>query len=238
MFSFFPKSIAKVLLVATVVGLACWAYGYLQAMGGMGELLVRSQQSLQQQPGWYLLGMALATSVGVPTIIGVLLGGYFYGASLGACLSICAYLLGACISFLLARTLGQGWVERLATKQPKIAKLNLVLVRRGVLMVAIVRFALIVPYNILNFALGASNLKLKQFALGTLIGITPIFVLYSVVGAAATSLLDVVQGNAQPDISGGAMMAFGAVMVGVLMLLIRWSSKQITHELQQQNEVS
>lgn len=232
------KPLAKALLVVAVGGFSWWAYAYLQAVGGVGELLISSQQTLQQQPWWYVIGMALATGVGIPTIIGVLLGGYLYGSALGACLSISAYLLGACISFSLARTLGQGWIERMAAKQAMIANLNLVLERRGVLMVAIVRLALVIPYNILNFALGASSLKMHQYALGTLIGITPIFVVYSAVGAAATSLLDVIQGNAQPDISGGAMLAFGAVMVGVLVLVIRWSSKQLSRELQQQGEVS
>ncbi len=98
-------------------------------------------------------------------------GGALFGAVLGTLLTLVGATLGATASFLIGRRLGRAQVERIAGR--RIGAIDSWLERRGLLAVLYVRLVPLFPFNALNYAAGVSALKLRDYVLGTAIGIVP-----------------------------------------------------------------
>ena len=94
----------------------------------------------------------------------------------------------AFLSFLVARYLGFGFVDRarLASSAgpARLATLLHRAERGGWRMVAVVRLVPIVPHSLTNYALGLTGLRLGAYAVGSLLGQLPMTIAYADLGAA------------------------------------------------------
>ena len=98
-----------------------------------------------------------------------------FGPLLAGAYALGGVLLSALATYGAGRALGRHSVRRLAG-----ARLNRVtrrLAREGMLSVAILRLLPIAPYSIVNVVAGASRVPLRDFLLGTAIGMAPIIAL-------------------------------------------------------------
>lgn len=123
----------------------------------------------------------------LPAAAMTLIGGALFGPVLGAMYSMTGALLGACNAFLVARYVAGNWVYR---RYP--GRLDLVrqgVVAQGLMFVIWARMLPLFPYSFLNYALGLTPLKIRQFILGSLIGMSPTIVAYSYLGWAGGELL-------------------------------------------------
>jgi uncharacterized membrane protein YdjX (TVP38/TMEM64 family) len=86
------------------------------------------------------------------------------------------YALGGCVAsalttYWIGRLLGGETVRRLAG--PRLNRLSRQLARRGLWAVTIVRFLPVAPFSIVNLVAGASRIRVRDFALGTILGMVP-----------------------------------------------------------------
>jgi len=104
--------------------------------------------------------------------------------------------------------LGRGRVRRLAGK--RLNSVSRRIARRGVLSTIVLRILPIAPFTVINLVAGVSHLRLRDYALGTVVGMTPGIAAISIFG---DSLERAVR---DPDVGNFAVLA-GVVLVLVAL---------------------
>ena len=107
----------------------------------------------------------------------------------GVFFAVCAASIGAALAFLFSRFMGKSYVDTIIKdKFKKLKEYDKKLEQNGFLTVLFLRLVPLFPFNGLNFALGLTKLKLRDFVLATLIGIVPGSFILVNIGAYATDL--------------------------------------------------
>jgi phospholipase D1/2 len=94
-----------------------------------------------------------------------------FPAHLGIVYALGGCLLNSLATYLLGAGVGRRTVRKLAGS--KLNRLSKRLSRQGILTVAVVRNLPVAPFTIVNMVAGASHIKLKDFLLGTALGMLP-----------------------------------------------------------------
>ena len=81
--------------------------------------------------------------------------------------------LGALIGFLVARHLARDWFTQIVGKQMALAQINRAVSESGWRIVMITRLPPISPFSIVNYTYGLTPVSLREFMIGTAIGIIP-----------------------------------------------------------------
>jgi len=138
-------------------------------------------------PFIFMLIYMVGTIFFVPGSPLTLLGGLLFGPVRGTIYTVIGASIGASLAFLFSRFLGKDFVDKiLKNKFKKLEEYDEKLVNNGFLTTLFLRLVPLFPFNGLNFALGLTKMKFKDFALATLIGIIPgSFILASIGGAAS-----------------------------------------------------
>jgi phosphatidylserine/phosphatidylglycerophosphate/cardiolipin synthase-like enzyme/uncharacterized membrane protein YdjX (TVP38/TMEM64 family) len=109
---------------------------------------------------------------------------------------------------------------------PRLNRIRQRIRRRGVLAVAVVRLVPVAPFGIVNLAAGASEIRLLDYVLGTLIGMVPGIIALAALGHQITRMLT------QPSIESFAWLALAvaawvALSLGVQALVSKyWSGRR------------
>ncbi len=134
----------------------------------------------------FVVGYALVTLTPVPKNVVSIAAGFVWGLALGVGLVLLGALLGAALAFIIGRALGRDAVERLTGARVKAV--DDVLRRRGLLSMIGVRLIPVLPFTVINYAAGLTAVRIRDYALGTAIGIIPGTVAYVAVGAYGAEL--------------------------------------------------
>jgi uncharacterized membrane protein YdjX (TVP38/TMEM64 family) len=125
-------------------------------------------------PFAYMLAYAVATVVFVPGAPLTIAGGALFGPIFGTLYTVVGATAGAVLAFILTRTIGRGFVGDLeGEKWKKLSKYDKKMEENGLGAVLFLRFVPLFPFNGLNFALGLTKVKFKDYFWGTIIGILP-----------------------------------------------------------------
>lgn len=140
------------------------------------------------------------------------LAGYAYGFWKGALIAIPGVTMGACVAFLVGRASvgrylrarpgeGQFWraVERAVREE-------------GLKITILLRLNVVVPQNLCAYMLSATPLSIRNFALGTLIGLSPVTIFQVYIGSTVESALALVAGK------GGAKGPLAWVMLAAALV--------------------
>ncbi len=133
----------------------------------------------------FLLLYAGCTLAGVPRHTLSTTTGVVFGLGWGLPVAYLGSLLGAGVAFWLARRLGRRAVARLGG--PRVAAFNEGLARRGFWAVLGARLTPVLPFTVLNYAAGISEIDKRTYSAGTLIGVIPGTIGYVALGALATA---------------------------------------------------
>ncbi|MGA8847023.1 MAG: TVP38/TMEM64 family protein [Nocardioides sp.] len=112
-------------------------------------------------------------------------GGMLFGMWGGALLSLGAALIGAICSFGVGRLLGRDAVDRLI--HGRLRRVDALLSDHGLSAVLVVRLVPVVPYTAINYAAGLSGVSLRNYVLGSGIGMLPGSLAYAAMGAYGTN---------------------------------------------------
>ena len=94
-----------------------------------------------------------------------------FGAVSGGFYSLLGTLLGAVLAFLTGQYLGRDTLRRLAG--PRLNHISKQLAQRGILTIAFVRLIPVAPFVIVNLVAGISHVRLRDFVIGSVIGLLP-----------------------------------------------------------------
>ena len=130
-------------------------------------------------------GFAVATLAPVPKNVLVLSAGLLLELPVALVVAFSGALLGAVVAFAIGRLLGRDAVSALAGR--RLTRLDAMATDHGLATVLGARLAPALPFTIFNYTAGMSGMRLRDFVLGTLLGIVPGTVFYVVVGASGAT---------------------------------------------------
>ncbi|MCW2690344.1 MAG: hypothetical protein JWR37_5234 [Mycobacterium sp.] len=137
----------------------------------------------------FLAAHIVVTVFPFPRTAFTLSAGLLFGPVLGVSLAVAASTASAVIALLLIRA--AGWQLSGLVKHPRIDSLDARLRRRGWPTIVSMRLIPPVPFSVLNYAAGASAVRLLPYTLATFVGLLP--------GTAAVVILgDALTGHVSP----------------------------------------
>lgn len=137
----------------------------------------------------FLGAQVVITVFPFPRTAFTLAAGLLFGPALGILVGVTASTLSALLAVLLVRALG--WQLNRLVSHPGIEALDTRLRRRGWPAILSLRMIPAVPFSVLNYAAGASAVRIVPYTLATLVGLIP--------GTAAVVVLgDALTGSVSP----------------------------------------
>ena len=109
----------------------------------------------------------------IPASFHKYLSGILFGFSLGVFIAWLGSMIAAIIPFLLAKKWLNPFAQKLLKQNPKLMGLENAIITDKWKTVALTRVSLIIPYGLLNYAFGATEIKLKHYLIGNLAMIVP-----------------------------------------------------------------
>lgn len=171
---------------------------------------------------WAALALALAwlpaAVLLVPGSLITLGTGFVLGLGWGIVVVSLGSTLGATVAFLVGRRLGREWVRRRVGRREALEGVDRGIAEEGLKVVLLLRLSPIVPYNALNYALAMTGVSLRDFVLGSWLGMLPATVLYVWLGAGARSIAALATGTT--DRSGWWLAAFAAGILATALAVV------------------
>ena len=149
--------------------------GWIQSLGVLGGVI-------------FVLVYAVWAVLLLPGAILTLSAGFAFGLVGGTVAASLGSTLGAALAFGVGRFLARDAVARRIQGYPKFRAIERALTHGGVRTIALIRLSPLIPYNVANYAFGATEVRWGHFVLGSWIGMLPGTVMYVSFGAAAGSL--------------------------------------------------
>jgi uncharacterized membrane protein YdjX (TVP38/TMEM64 family) len=168
------------LLVAIIAGITV-AVVYREALDA-SSLEVWVNNAGFAGPVLFILIYAVAAVFFLPGSVLTLAGGALFGPVLGTFYNLSGATIGATLAFLVARHLASDWVEQKTGGRLKQLKKGVE--AEGWRFVAFVRLVPLFPFNLLNYALGLTQIKLSHYVFASYLFMLPGATAYTYLGYA------------------------------------------------------
>jgi uncharacterized membrane protein YdjX (TVP38/TMEM64 family) len=166
---------------------------------------------------FFIVVFTIATVLMMPGWIFMVAAGYLFGVATGGLLAFVANLAGAVAAFFVARTWARDWVKQKIDHSPRFSGFDAAVSKRGIYTVMFARLALL-PNNLINYACGVTGMQLRDFMIGTGIGIAPVLVVNVLVGASTMDLVAAVDGDGAGE-QRPPLLLIGAIIPVVAVIL-------------------
>lgn len=161
-------------------------------------------------PVLFMLIYAAATVLFLPGSVLTLAGGALFGPVLGTLYNLTGATLGAVLAFLISRYLASNWVEEKAGG--KVKQLINGVESEGWRFVAFVRLVPLFPFNLLNYALGLTKIKLSHYLIASYVFMLPGGFAYTYLGYAGREAVAGGEGLIQKILIAIALLAVVAFL--------------------------
>lgn len=155
-----------------------------------------------------------------PVLVLVFVCGLVFGPWLGTVYALVGSVASAIVPFLIGRRLGRERLERAGGAM--VRRMERILDRRGIIAVFLVR-KIPAPFTLVNLVCGASPVSLRDFVLGTLLGMGTGVILITVVGA---HFLEIVR---DPEIGEIALAVF---LLFLPLGIALWLQRRVNRRLE------
>ena len=135
-------------------------------------------------PAAFIAGYAAATVAFAPGSVLTLAAGALFGLARGVLYVLVAATLGASASFLVARYLARGAIERRLAGNRRFAAIDAAIAGQGLKIVFLLRLSPVFPFNLLNYGLGLTRVRFLHYVLASA-GMIPGTILYVYYGKLA-----------------------------------------------------
>lgn len=187
----------------------------LEAIGHFTRTLAASRFGPPLIVGAY----ALAAVASVPITVLIALAGLLFGPVAGSAYALAGTLISAIVTYCIG-----AWAGRDAVRQRAGTRLNRLSERmgkQGIVAVVVLRVVPLAPFMLVNLAAGASHIGLRDYLIGTVIGMGPGIVL------AATFANQLVTVLRHPSVGPMLLLAaIGIALIGGSFALQRLFAKQ------------
>lgn len=178
------KLVIQIILIAIILVTAIIVAKLLNIQSLLQQSLIWVKEIGTLGPIAFIIIYNLATILFIPGSILTLGGGVLFGLFWGSIYVFIAATFGATFAFLIGRYLSRDWVCKQIAKYPKFQAIDRAVAREGWKIVFLTRLSPLFPFNLLNYALGITQVSLKDYILGS-IGMFPGTVMYVYIGSLA-----------------------------------------------------
>lgn len=169
-------------------------------------------------PVLFVVIYAVAVVALVPASILTLAAGALFGVVRGTAFTLLGATLGSVAAFLVSRYLARKTVERRLAGDPKFAAIDRAIGDRGLLIVLLLRLSPVFPFSLLNYALGLTRVRLRDFVIAS-VGMIPGTLLYVYSGRIAGDVA-AAAGGAPAEGGSGRWVVLGLGLVATLAVTI------------------
>jgi len=174
---------------AALAGLAlAWQYTSLRDFADVGFVssLISHPVRSQFAPLLAIAAFVVGGLVVFPVLVLIAATAAALGPWMGFFSAGAGVLLSALTLFSIGRVLGQARLQRLLGR--RAGRVQSRIIGKGVVAVAMIRMVPIAPFSIVNVVAGASKLRLRDFLLGTVLGMAPGIAVMAALGAQIADL--------------------------------------------------
>lgn len=182
-------------------------------------------------PVAYVAAVTVATVALFPGWISMMLGGLLFGLLPGLPFALLGITAGAFGAFLAGRALGRTWVEQRMGDSLKLQALDEAVNTQSFYIVFLTRFAIVLPFNLLNYAFGLTRVSAVTYVAATALGMLPAVLLYVYLGTLADDFGAIIAGDVRPA-SGAYWIA--VVAIAAIAMVIWIVQRAARRALQQQ----
>lgn len=138
-----------------------------QALSEMGRQLL----ALPIGPLAVIGGYVVAVMLGMPVLVLITVGALIFTPWPGMLYALIGMVAGATVTYGIGRYTGAQTMDRWT--KGRLALLSAHLQRRGLVTVILVRVMPVAPFIMVNMVAGALRVRLRDYVLGTFMGLTP-----------------------------------------------------------------
>lgn len=191
-------------LLEWIAGLESWVRA--RPIGGPLVFIVATIISVVAlTPGWIPMSLA----------------GLLFGFLPGFIYALFAVTIGATLALLVGRTLARRWVERRIEGNERLLALDDALEDQAFTIVVLTRIALVIPFNMLNYAYGLTRVRMRTFVAATAVGMVPIVAIYAYLGSVARDIGAVLAGDAKLDVDAAWIAGVAVVVIAIVIIVVR-----------------
>ena len=171
-------------------------------------------------PFAFAAAYAVATVAMVPGSALTLIAGGIFGLATGFVTVFVGASVGATLAFLVSRYVARSWVEQQLESHDKFAAIDRAVGEEGLKIVVLLRLSPVFPFNLLNYALGLTSVRLRDYVLAhfAMLPGTLLYVYSGYAGRAAVELAS--GGGAQRGPAGWAVLVLGLVATAVVTVIV------------------
>ncbi len=151
-----------------------------------------------------------ATVLFLPGTLLGLAGGALFGPVWGSIITLLSATVGATLAFLIARYVASDWVAR--RTGGRLKRLTEGVEAEGWRFVAFVRLVPLFPFNLLNYALGLTRVRLWHYVVASLICMAPGTIAYTYLGYAGREALAGSEGTVRNGLLALGLLALVAFL--------------------------
>lgn len=178
-------------------------------------------------PAVFVAGYALGVVAFAPGSLLTLAGGAVFGLGRGTAIVFVAATLGATLAFLVARYAARPWVEQRVAADRRFAAIDRAIAAQGGRIAFLLRLSPLFPFNLLNYALGLTRIRLRDYVLACA-GMLPGTLLYVYYGSLAGEIAQAAGGDRSRSPFEWALLAVGLVAtVLVTRIVTRLASRAL-----------
>ncbi|MBN1205852.1 MAG: TVP38/TMEM64 family protein [Myxococcaceae bacterium] len=188
----------------------------------------------------FVIAYVAATVLVLPGSILTLGAGFAYGPVYGTLLVMLSSNLGAMAAFLLGRTVLRERVARRIAGDARFSAVDAAVGAQGFRVVLLLRLSPLFPFNLLNYALGLTRVRLRDYVLASVPGMFPGTLLYVYLGSLVTSVTQLTSGQRPDSGPWGRVLFWGGLVatVAVTVLITRIARRALDSALREANPPS
>ncbi len=172
----------------------------------------------------FVLIYLLATILGLPNIVLILIAGTLFDLVRGVILVSIADTLGAITCFLIGRTLARQPLKRWMRKHQNLAQLDHAIGHKGWKILLLTRLSPLVPSNVLNYGFSCTKVNFWQYCFFSWLGMLPVIILYVYLAQFGTFVF-----SDKLTLSKLAIQTVGLLItIGTALYTTRWARKALT----------
>jgi len=222
-------TLSRLLVVAAIVGLVL-----LLRTLPVTQLLDEAQDWADANPVLGAIVFIGATSVAavalMPGWVSMMLAGLLFGFMPGVIYAIVGIGLGATFAMLAGRTMARTWIEKRIAGNARLTAIDEALDRQAFVIVALTRAALVIPFNVLNYAYGVTRVDPWTYAAATTVGMLPVVALYVYLGTLADDIGQILSGELQPGPETWWLAGIAVVAITLVIFVVRRTMNRVLDE--------
>jgi uncharacterized membrane protein YdjX (TVP38/TMEM64 family) len=177
-------------------------------------------------PVAFIAAYAVACVAFVPASLLTLGAGALFGVVKGTIYVLIGATLGATGAFLIARYVARDWISARVQRDVRFAAIDRAIAEQGRKVVFLLRLSPVIPFNVLNYALGLTQVRLADFVIAS-IGMLPGTLLYVYTGKIASVVVGAAGTTATPRGAGFyAVLGLGLAATAAVTVLVTRVAKR------------